>query len=186
MHHGLNRRSTFPLLDGGRVGDYYSFAYITLGYSVVAQWLAVDSGPGTATISPLSKLQFLRYSAGQSLFQRIFYYTLQLYLNDDSAILKGDATRFWLNPRLRKSSKVGESVCVDVEPRMDRVLIFELGDLIYTKYNIRADVREPTATCCHQHFVEHGIHKYRRYVEFFILANYHFQSFCFFGRLGRG
>ncbi|KIM86787.1 hypothetical protein PILCRDRAFT_86424 [Piloderma croceum F 1598] len=122
--------------------------------------LLVDSGPGTATISRLRELQFLRYGTGH-FFKRhgdgthisedekeISYYTLQLYLNGDSATLKGGATRFWPNPRLRKGSKVGEGVYVDVEPRMGRVLIFEQGDLIHSgeevtagiKYNIRADV----------------------------------------------
>jgi len=122
--------------------------------------LLADSGPGTATISRLRELQFLRYDTGQ-FFKRhgdgthisedekeISYYTLQLYLNGDSATLKGGATRFWPNPRLRKGSKVGEGVYVDVEPRMGRVLIFEQGDLIHSgkevtagiKYNIRADM----------------------------------------------
>lgn len=119
----------------------------------------VDSGPGTATISRLRELRFLRYEPGH-FFKRhgdgtyisddekeVSYYTLQLYLNGDAETLKGGATRFWPNPRLRKGSK-GEDAYVDVEPRMGRVLVFAQGDLIHSgeevtagvKYNIRTDV----------------------------------------------
>lgn len=122
--------------------------------------LLVDSGASTATISRLRELRFLRYGPGH-FFRRhadgthisddekeISYYTMQLYLNGDSATLKGGATRFWPNPRLRKGSKAEDGVYVDVAPRMGRVLVFEQGDLIHSgeevtagiKYNIRADV----------------------------------------------
>jgi len=120
----------------------------------------VDSGPGTATISRLRELQFLRYGPGH-FFKRhadgthisndekeISYYTVQLYLNGGPETLKGGATRFWPNPRLRKGLQAKEGVFVDVEPRMGRVLVFEQGDLIHSgeevttgvKYNIRTDV----------------------------------------------
>lgn len=118
-----------------------------------------DTGSGIATISRLRELRFLRYGSGHY-FKRhgdgthitedeeeISYYTLQLYLNGDPATLKGGATRFWPNPRLRKGKK-GDDVFVDVEPRLGRVLIFEQGDLIHSgeevtdgiKYNVRADI----------------------------------------------
>jgi hypothetical protein len=119
-----------------------------------------DLRPGTATISRLRKLHFLRYGPGH-FFKRhgdgthisddekkISYYTLQLYLNGDATTLKGGATRFWPNPRLRKGSHAGGDTYLDVEPRMGRVLVFEQGDLIHSgeevttgiKYNIRTDV----------------------------------------------
>jgi hypothetical protein len=77
----------------------------------------------------------------------VSYYTLQLYLNGDKETLKGGATRFWPNPRLRKGSK-GDGVYVGVEPRMGRVLVFAQGDLIHSgeevtagvKYNICTDI----------------------------------------------
>jgi len=121
--------------------------------------LQVDLGLGTASISRLRELRFLRYESGQ-FFKRhgdgtyisddekeVSYYTLQLYLNGDKETVKGGATRFWPNPRFRKGSK-GDGVYVDVEPRMGRVLVFAQGDLIHSgeevtagvKYNIRTDI----------------------------------------------
>lgn len=134
------------------------------------QQLQGDPAPGPpATVSRLRELRFLRYGPGH-FFKRhadgtyisddkseVSYYTLQLYLNGgDSATLKGGATRFWPNPRLRRGARMDEDVYVDVEPRMGRVLIFSQSDLIHSgeevrfgvKYNIRADVlyKEDPAT----------------------------------------
>lgn len=113
--------------------------------------------PGTATISRLRELRFLRYEPGH-FFRRhgdgtyisedekeISYYTLQLYLNGDAQSLKGGATRFWHNPRLHKGPR--EEDYVDVKPRMGRVLVFAQDGLIHSgevtagvKYSIRTDV----------------------------------------------
>jgi hypothetical protein len=123
--------------------------------------LQVELGQGgTATVSRLRELRFLRYGPGH-FFKRhgdgthisddekeISYYTMQIYLNGDSTTPRGGATRFWPNPRLRKGSQAGEDSYVDVEPRMGRILVFEQGDLIHSgeevtagiKYNIRTDI----------------------------------------------
>ena len=85
------------------------------------------------------RLRFLKYGAGQffkphcdgtyntSDCKEVSYYTLQIYLSGDAKSLKGGATRFWVRDRTKK-----ESIFVDVESRLGRVLIFEQAGLLHS------------------------------------------------------